>query len=104
MRYTVSAGDRMIDSFADRQLEAFWKTGKSRKIPAALHLVLQRKLLMLHAAEALNVLREPPANRLEALKGNLKGCHSIRVNDQWRLVFRWKGNAACDLRLMYYHR
>jgi len=54
-------------------------------------------------AEALLDLRSPPGNRLEALKGDLKGLHSIRVNDQWRLVFRWQGNNAHQVRLLNYH-
>ena len=93
----------MIASFADSQLEAFWRTGRCRGIPADLHPVLRRKLLMIHAATTLAALRQPPGNRLEALKGDKRGCHSIRVNDQWRLVFRWVDNAAHRLRFMDYH-
>ena len=61
------------------------------------------KLDMLNGAAAILDLRSPPGNRLEALKGDLKGLHSIRVNDQWRLVFRWQGNNAHQVRLMDYH-
>ena len=93
----------MIESFADRRLEAFWKTGNLRKMPTDLFGVLRRKLLMIQAAKDPSVLRQPPANRLEALKGDKKGLLSIRVNDQWRLVFRWEANAAHDLRLIDYH-
>lgn len=93
----------MIASFDDRQLETFWNTGVHRRIPVEIYAALQRKLVMIQAAESLNALRQPPANRLEALKGKLKGFHSIRVNDQWRLVFRWESDAAHALRLMDYH-
>jgi proteic killer suppression protein len=59
---------------------------------------------MLDGAAALRDLAAPPGNRLEALKGDLNGFHSVRVNDQWRLVFRWSGGDAYDVRLMDYHR
>jgi proteic killer suppression protein len=59
---------------------------------------------MLDGAAALHDLAAPPGNRLEALKGDLNGFHSVRVNDQWRLVFRWSGGDAYDVRLMDYHR
>jgi proteic killer suppression protein len=62
------------------------------------------KLDMLDAASELKDLKSPPGNRLETLKGDLKGFHSIRVNDQWRVVFRWQDNMARDVRLMDYHR
>lgn len=59
---------------------------------------------MLNAAQELRDLRVPPGNRLEALAGDLQGFHSVRVNDQWRLVFRWRGTDAEDVRLTDYHR
>jgi proteic killer suppression protein len=62
------------------------------------------KLDMLNAAVTVLDLRSPPGNRLEALKGDLQGFHSIRVNDQWRIVFRWEGNNAGEVRLVDYHR
>jgi proteic killer suppression protein len=62
------------------------------------------KLDMLEAAAAFLDLRSPPGNRLEALKGDLKGFYSIRVNDRWRIVFRWENNSAHGVRLMDYHR
>jgi len=93
----------MIASFADSQLDAFWRAGRCRRIPADLYPVLRRKLLMIHAAGTLDALRQPPGNRLEVLKGDKRGCHSIRVNDRWRLVFRWIDNAAHDLRFVDYH-
>ena len=94
----------MIRNFADARLEHFWKWGTDRRVPAELHGVLKRKLIQLHAAEDLNVLRQSPANRLEALKGTRKGFYSIRVNSQWRLVFAWDNNAASRVALVDYHR
>jgi proteic killer suppression protein len=64
----------------------------------------RRKLLLLHAAGNLNDLRSPPGNRLEALKGNRAGQHSIRINDQWRICFRWHGDGADDVEIVDYHR
>ncbi len=96
----------MIESFADRALENFYCNGASRatrRIPAALHRAINRRLAYLHNATGINDLRVPPANRLEALKGDLAGWHSLRVNDQWRIVFRWINDAAHDVRLIDYH-
>jgi len=59
---------------------------------------------MLNAAHSLQDLRSPPANRLEALKGDLAGYHSVRINDQWRIVFRWEGSDAHDVRIVDYHK
>ena len=63
----------------------------------------RRKLLYLHDAAELRDLRVPPGNRLEGLKGNWKGFHSIRINDQWRVVFRWEGGNAFDVQIVDYH-
>jgi proteic killer suppression protein len=81
----------MIASFRDDALETFYFDGPShrtRRIPKELHGVLRRKLDLLYNAADINDLRVPPGNRLEALKGNLAGWHSIRVNDQWRIIFQ----------------
>lgn len=85
------------DLFYDR------RTRSTRRFPTALRRVARRKLLYLHDAADLNDLRVPPGNRLEALKGGLKGLHSIRINDQWRLVFRWSEGAAHDTQIVDYH-
>jgi len=63
----------------------------------------RRKLLLLHAAAGLADLRSPPGNRLEALKGDRKGQHSIRINDQWRICFTWQDGAAEDVEIVDYH-
>jgi len=68
-----------------------------------LRLVARRKLLYLHDAAELTDLRVPPGNRLEALKGKMKGFFSIRINDQWRVVFRWQGGNAYDVQILDYH-
>ena len=65
--------------------------------------VVRRKLLQIHAATELASLRIPPGNRLESLKGNRKGQHSIRVNDQWRICFKWKSDGAHDVEIVDYH-
>ncbi len=96
----------MIVSFGDRATEDLFHGRPSRRalrLPRDVVETALVKLDMLNAATSLLDLRSPPGNRLEALKGDLKGCHSIRVNDQWRLVFRWEGNDAHQVRLMAYH-
>jgi proteic killer suppression protein len=96
----------MIGSFRDADLEEFYYEGhgrRTRRIPTAIHKGLLRKLDQLFSAVDLRDLRMPPANRLEALKGDRKGRHSIRVSDQWRIVFRWEGDTAYDVELTDYH-
>jgi proteic killer suppression protein len=96
----------MIESFADKTLERLYYSGASsatKKIPADLHRAINRRLAYLHDATSITDLRVPPANRLEALKGDLAGWHSIRVNDQWRIIFRWINDAALDVTLIDYH-
>ena len=96
----------MIVSFGDRATEDLYHgrlTVRARRFPAEIAAPALVKLDLLSAAYRLSDLAAPPGNRLEALKGDLKGLHSIRVNDQWRLVFRWQGDDAHDVRLMDYH-
>ena len=96
----------MIGSFYDTDLEAFYYEGlgrRTRRIPADIRSAVRRKLDMLRVAETLSDLRVPPANRLEALVGRWRGWHSIRVNDQWRIVFRWIDDRTFDVRLIDYH-
>jgi proteic killer suppression protein len=75
----------------------------SRKLPQNIRYLARRKLVILDAAAELNVLRVPPGNRLEALKGDRKGQHSIRINDQWRICFQWKAGDAYDVEIADYH-
>jgi proteic killer suppression protein len=96
----------MIRSFGDGFTEALYhgaKDSRVRRFPADVLKVTLRKLDMVNAAHAVSDLRSPPGNRLEALKGDLKGFFSIRVNDQWRIVFRWEAADAVDVRVTDYH-
>lgn len=97
----------MIVSFGERATEYLYHnrpTNRVRRFPGDVVALVLVRLDMLNAAAALLDLRSPPGNRLEALKGDLKAFHSIRVNDQWRLVFRWERNYAHDVKLMDCHR
>ena len=94
-----------IRSFAGKPAEQFFRTGElSRKAGwASVAKVVARKLDMLHYASELRDLRTPPANRLEALRGALDGFYSIRVNDQWRVIFRWTVAGPTDVDVVDYH-
>ncbi len=97
----------MVRSFADIRTEALFHGGGNREVnrlPLELIRAAIRKLDMLNAAVRVQDLRSPPGNRLETLKGDLAGRCSIRVNDRWRLVFRWEQDAAWEVVLMDYHR
>ena len=92
----------MIETFGDKQTEKLWQ-GKRTRFPTDL---LQRsidKLNILDAANSLETLRVPPSNRLEALKGDRAGQHSIRINDQWRICFRWEAGNAHEVEITDYH-
>jgi toxin HigB-1 len=93
----------MIASFRDKETERFWRTGKSRRIPADLQRRAFKKLAILNAAVALENLRVPPGNDLEALRGNRSGQHSIRINDQYRVCFVWRDGNAFDVEIVDYH-
>ena len=94
-----------IQSFADKATEQFFLTGRvAKKVGwAPVSKVVMRKLDMVHYAAVLNDLRVPPGNRLEALRGELKGFHSIRINDQWRIVFRWTDAGPTEVKVTDYH-
>ncbi len=93
----------MIRNFADREAEKIWGGTPSRRLPGDIQSIARRKLRMLNNAVDLGDLRIPPANRLEALKRGRKGQHSIRINDQWRICFRWKDGDAYDVEIVDYH-
>ncbi|MBP1853338.1 type II toxin-antitoxin system RelE/ParE family toxin [Rhizobium halophytocola] len=93
----------MIRSFADLETERIWTGRRSRKLPSDIQSVALRKLRLLNNARVLHDLRVPPGNRLEALKGNRLGQHSIRINDQWRICFEWTDGGPCDVAIVDYH-
>lgn len=93
----------MIASFKDAETEKIFRGIASRKRPSDLQRVCLRKLLYLHSARTLDGLRIPPGNRLERLKGNRSGQYSIRINDQWKLCFRWAEERAWDVEMVDYH-
>lgn len=93
----------MIRSFADRETEKIFHQNVSKKLPYSIQKTALRKLIMIDSAETLQDLRVPPANRLEALKGNRKGQYSIRINDQYRICFRFSANGAEDVEITDYH-
>lgn len=93
----------MIASFADTETERLYHGRRSRRLPPDVQQRALRKLVMLHAATSLRDLRSPPGNRLEALAGSRHGQHSIRVNDQFRICFRWDGGDAFDVEVTDYH-
>lgn len=93
----------MIESFADAETEKIWQRQHSRKLPHDIQRTARRKLLLLNAAPDLNALRVPPGNRLEALRGNRHGQHSIRINDQWRICFEWKDGNTHHVEIVDYH-
>ena len=92
----------MIHGFACKDTEAIWLGQTARRMPTDIQQVVRRKLRMLNNAHTLDDLRVPPNNRLEKLRGDLSGYHSIRVNDQWRICFRWHQGAHA-VHLVDYH-
>ncbi len=93
----------MIASFRDKETERLWRLGKSRRIRADLERRAFKKLAILNAAVALENLRVPPGNDLEALRGNRSGQHSIRINDHHRVCFVWRDGNAFDVEIVDYH-
>ena len=96
----------MIKSFGDRATDDLYNgisSAKVRKLPPEVRAIALNKLDVLNAVVSLKELRSPPGNRLEALKGDLAGFHSIRINKQWRIVFRWQGSEAFDVQILDYH-
>jgi proteic killer suppression protein len=93
----------VIRSFADGETEKVFRRERSRLFPPDVQRRAHRKLLLVHAAESFGDLRVPPGNRLERLKGDRGGQHGIRINDQWRICFRWAGGDAFDVEITDYH-
>lgn len=93
----------VIKSFADTETRKVFNLEPSRKLPGDIQTRAKVKLDQLHAASEMNHLRIPPSNRLEKLTGNLRQFHSIRINQQWRIIFVWKDNHAHQVRIIDYH-
>jgi proteic killer suppression protein len=93
----------MLKSFGDKISEKIWNGVRSEKLPNEIQDVARRKLRMIHNAQDVNDLRIPPANRLEKLKGDLKEFYSIRINNQWRIIFKWINNDAYEIKIVDYH-
>ncbi len=93
----------MIKSFADKRTAAVFEGWQVTKLPKEIQSTARRKLKQVDAAGTIDSLRVPPGNRLEALKGNRTGQWSIRINDQWRICFRWSGGDATDVEIVDYH-
>ncbi len=93
----------MIKSFRNAAAEAAWARRFVKGVPNDIIKVANRKLMQIHNARKLDDLRAPPGNRLEALAGDRKGAYSIRINDQWRVCFRWQDGDAHDVEVVDYH-
>ena len=91
-------------AFKDKEAEKLLKRERSRKLPDDLQRIALRKLRMLNRSANIDDLRVPPANRLEKLKGDRTGQHSIRINEQWRICFIWRNNDAFDVEIVDYHK
>lgn len=93
----------MIKSFGDKETEKIWNGFQSKKLPSEIQNIARRKLRMINNAQEINDLRVPPANRLEKLKGSLSEYYSIRINNQWRIIFNWNHNHAYKTKIVDYH-
>jgi len=94
----------MIKSFRDREAERIFHRQRAPKLPHGIQRVALRKLLQLDAVTRLDTLQIPPGNRLEPLRGDRAGQHSIRINEQWRICFIWRDGDAHDVEIVDYHR
>ena len=99
----VSRKCLVIANFKDADAKRLYETGKSRRLPSDIQRAVLRKLKIMNNAADLNDLRIPPGNRLEALSGEREGQHSIRINDQYRICFVWKGAEFRDVEIVDYH-
>ena len=93
----------MLQSFSDRDAERLWQRQRSKRLDPTTQRAALRKLLILDAADQIGDLRIPPGNRLEKLKGDRANTYSIRINDQWRICFRWTNAGPEDIEIDDYH-
>ena len=92
----------MIQNYGDKETEKIWNGIQSRKLPFDIQNVARRKLRMINNAQNTNDLRIPPTNHLEKLSGNLSGFYSIRINNQWRIIFKWENDNAFEVLIVDY--
>jgi proteic killer suppression protein len=93
----------VIKSFSNKETEKIWNGIQSKKLPSEIQNVARRKLRMINNAQNITDLRIPPANHLEKLSGNLSGLYSIRINNQWRIIFNWENDNAYEVQIIDYH-
>ncbi|MBK6626393.1 MAG: type II toxin-antitoxin system RelE/ParE family toxin [Flavobacteriales bacterium] len=93
----------MIRSFGSKVTEGIWNGDPQRKLPSTIQETARRKLRMINNAQDIADLRVPPANRLEKLAGRLKDFYSVRINDQWRIIFKWQSGNAYEVEIIDYH-
>lgn len=93
----------MIISFGSKETEKIWNGERVAKLPMEIQTIGRRKLRMLNNSQNIADLRIPPSNRLEKLSGNLKDFYSIRINDQWRIIFQWNNGQAAEVEIVDYH-
>jgi len=93
----------MILTFGSKDTEKIWNGERAKRIPLEIQQIGRRKLRMLNNSQNIMDLKVPPSNRLEKLSGKLKDFHSIRINDQWRIIFKWENNHASEVEIIDYH-
>ena len=93
----------MIVSFGSKETEKIWNGERVKNFPSEIQQIGRRKLRMLNNSQNIVDLTIPPSNRLEKLSGNLKDFYSIRINDQWRIIFKWENNQASEVEIVDYH-
>lgn len=103
LTFGVSNVKGMVVSFGNKETEKIWNGIVSKKLPPEIQEVARRKLRMINNSMDINDLKIPPANRLEKLKGDLKEFYSIRINSQWRIVFKWDNGNASEVEILDYH-
>jgi proteic killer suppression protein len=94
----------MITSFGSKETEKIWDGDRVKNLPPEIQQIGRRKLRMLNNSQNLTDLKIPPANKLEKLSGKMCDFHSIRINDQWRIVFKWEDGSANEVTIMDYHK
>ena len=93
----------MMQTFGSKETEKIWNGGRSSRLPSEIQHIARRKLRMINNSINLNDLRIPPSNHLEKLKGDKKGYHSIRINDRWRVCFKYKNAHTFEVNITDYH-